>query len=655
LSFNPKVVPLLPLSGSFAAVRCLKVLSLIAFACSIIIQTASSQIHITTNETWQADTVRVEQNIIIDEGASLTINPGTVVYFLDQNFIDVYGELNIHGAEGDSVVMTAIDSTWIPYSSSRLYYGWAGIFAYNNGSVSASYTVFEKLGNSHHSKDGSTMFGVLHNESSMAMAFDHCRFALKRDAQQTSEGCTLEASKAAIIITSSVFRNNTGNGSMISVSKKGSFLISNTTFRNNDIRGFLIAAMDAFFTIEGCRFENNKARALFYGLTREGPSSIEQNTFLNNQGAISIEGIYADIYFRNNIYKNNGGQVYFWLGQNVITGNVFQDNYYADPYDFFLNDYSGIVRTENTVPIILNNSFIDNRATALSLSSTPGFNIGNNLFYNNYPSDTFLPFDPESLNTEGRRFQYNLLKDLFSGPGNRIGNPRLAGEEEFQLAANSPAIDNGSDTFTNYLLPTDLLGNPRIVRQIDIGAVEFPDTYVSLTDIHISDTVVPRVPVGEVAFSLSTESGFEPGVIAYTLVDVNGVNNDYFSFQGNHLVLEKELTTETLLRIKVRATHPSGAWMEKYFDLTNDPVVTGVEHPSTTSGKVYPIPTDKFLYVDESVPRTTYSIFSVSGVKVQSGLAQEAIDVSNLADGVYILQLMAGNKVERIKIHKYSR
>ncbi|NBP71440.1 MAG: hypothetical protein EBU52_22240, partial [Cytophagia bacterium] len=91
------------------------------------------QIHITTHEVWQQDTVKVEQNIIIDEGATLTINPGTVVIFIDKNFIDVYGELNINGNEGDSVIMTSVDSTWIMVNAQKLYYGWGGLYAYNNG------------------------------------------------------------------------------------------------------------------------------------------------------------------------------------------------------------------------------------------------------------------------------------------------------------------------------------------------------------------------------------------------------------------------------------------------------------------------------------------------------------------------------------------
>lgn len=618
------------------------------------------QIHITTHEIWQSDTIKVDQNIIVNEGGTLTISAGTVVLFVDQNFIDVYGELYINGTEGDSVILTAIDSTWIEVNSLKQFYGWGGIYAYNNGIVKAKYAVFEKLGYSHHSKNGNAMFGVLRNESTNALEFEHCRFELKRDSQQTYDGCAIEGNGGDIIIKSSIFKNNTGSGSLVYINNQGSLSISKTTFSNNNIVGYMINAPGAVFSIESSWFANNKTRALLFGITYNGSSFVDRNIFKNNQGAVHLQGVYADIYFRNNHYENNGGQIYFWLGRNVITGNVFLGNYYSDPYDFFGNDYDGIVRIENTElsgPIIVNNSFINNRAFALSLWATNTFNIGNNIFHNNYPLDTSLPVSVEYLNSAGRNFQYNLSNEFVPGPGNQAGNPRLVNAQDgFLLSPNSPAINSGTSSLSGYLLPTDLLGNPRENGQIDIGAVEFQDSYVALTSITISDTVLTATTINQEVARFSTISEFNLTEIRFILSNENGMNNDYFMIDEDKLILKKELTTEKLLRIKVRAEHVSGAWVEDYYYLTVPAVIVGVEKPAENKMLVFPIPTDRLLYIGDFLPGMTYEIFSVTGTNIQSGsLNTSSIDVSGLADGIYILKLFNGNRVDRIKFHKYSQ
>jgi hypothetical protein len=616
------------------------------------------QIHISTNQVWQADTVRVTQNIIIDSGAKLTINSGTVVLFVEGNFIDVYGQLDIKGTAGDSVIMTAPQTSWIIVDSKKKFYGWGGVYAYENGIVNAQYTVFEKLGSLLQYKGENWAEGVLHNEGSKTMTFEHCRFNLKRDPQQSYDGCRIEGNKGMVVIKNCVFKNNIGAGNLIAVNNSATLKILNTTFSNNDIRGYMIDAVVSY-QIEACRFENNKVRALLYAITFNGSSSIEQNTFTNNLGAIRLQGVYSSIYFRNNIYTNNGGQIYFWLGNNIITGNVFLGNYYADPYDFFGNDYEGIVRIENTElsgPVIVNNSFINNLSTALTMYSVLKFDIANNILHNNYPVDVDLRLDPESLNKNGRNILYNFSGQPISGTGNRSGNPRLNDAQKgFIPEANSPAIDKGTSTYSNYLLSSDVLGNPRFNGQIDIGAVESINNYVPLTDIIISDTVVARIAVGQVAARFTTTNQFPLNAIKYTLSNDNGLNNDYFQIEDDKLLLKKELTTETLLRIKVRVDHVSRAWLEEYYYLTVTPVVVRINDPPRSRVNVFPIPAQKFLMVDNVMPGMKYLVLSSSGVKIKSDfLIEEFIDISGLPDGIYILQLIFGNKIDTIKFYKHE-
>lgn len=625
----------------------------------ILVFSAYSQLHISSSQVWDDDTVFVDQNIIVDAGATLTIGAGTVVFFRDRNFIDVYGQLAINGEAGDSVTMTAPDTTWI-VNSGKTFHGWGGIYAYGHGIVNATFTVFEKLGYSHHSKNGYTVVGLLYNESSQAMVFDHCRFAFKRDPQQTYDGSAITGDKATIVVKNSQFRNNIGRGVLMHMENSGTLIVTNTTFINNDLWGFMLNASGASFKIESCRFEGNKTRGLLYGTTFNGSSSVEKNTFINNLGAIHLQGVYSSIFFRNNIYRANGGQIYFWLGSNIITGNVFMDNYYADPYDFFGNDYEGILRIENTEiagPVITNNTFINNRAMALRMWSTNTFSIANNIFHNNYPSDISLSLDSEWMNTGGRTFQHNLLPQLVPGTGNRKGDPRIGeGNDNFTLAANSPGINSGTSVFNDHLLPSDVLGNPRVSGQIDMGAVESVGSYVPLTAINISDTAIAHVGVGGEVASFSTTNAFTSDEITYTLADANGVNNDYFTILGNKLMLAKELTAETLLRIRVRAVHSSGAWLSEYYYLTAEPVVVGTENHALSGTRVFPVPADKFIYIDDQEQWSTYTIISLSGIEVKAGIPEgNRIDISGLSDGLYIIRLSAGNKINSVRFNKQTR
>ncbi|WP_193217737.1 MULTISPECIES: right-handed parallel beta-helix repeat-containing protein [unclassified Imperialibacter] len=621
---------------------------------------ASGQIHIISDEVWEADTVHVNQNLIIDQGVTVTINSGTVVVFDDQNFIDVYGNLFINGSIEDSVKLTAPDTSWVTQGPRKALYGWGGLFAYETGAITAKYTIFEKLGHSHHSHHGYTLVGRLRNESTNAMTFENCRFNLKRDLNQVSEGCSIESSNAGgVVIKKSIFDDNKGAGSLIDVSASDTLIILETEFINNDIFGNLIYSASTSFQIKGSHFENNRVRSLLVGLIYSSSSSFEENIITKNSGAISLTGVSSSIFFRNNLYTHNGGQIYFELGNNIITGNVFFSNHYDDPYDFFPNDYEGIVRielTESSVQIIANNSFIDNNSTAFKMWAVKKYTIVNNIFYNNYPSDGTLPKSEDLQSSDERVFKYNIYSsDIgLGGEGNLNSNPRINEVlDGFSLATNSPAIDKGDSQYAKYLLPLDALGNPRIDGVIDIGAIECDCDYLPLTDINISNYSLGQWEIGREAAYFTTTDPYDPSVVTFSLKEVNGVNNNYFTIDGDRLFLKKALTTESLLRIKIRAEHISGGWLEKYFDLTVESTLTSLGVPQNLGLKIFPNPTHQILYVNNLAPGTKYSILSTSGVKVDSGyLTLGSIDVSELCDGLYILLVTYGNRAEATKFYK---
>jgi len=57
---------------------------------------------------WESSPYIISENIIIQEGATLTIEPGVIVKF-EQNGLTARGVLNAIGEEGDPVIFTSIN------------------------------------------------------------------------------------------------------------------------------------------------------------------------------------------------------------------------------------------------------------------------------------------------------------------------------------------------------------------------------------------------------------------------------------------------------------------------------------------------------------------------------------------------------------------
>jgi len=92
-------------------------------------------------------------------------------------------------------------------------------------------------------------------------------------------------------------------------------------------------------------------------------------------------------------------------------------------------------------------------------------------------------------------------------------------------------------------------------------------------------------------------------------------------------------------------------------DYSNEVVYQGLgqEELDVESLKVYPNPTDELLHISGIRSTVTYTLYSILGAAVKSGSVAEnsaAINVKNLAAGVYLLQLGSSNSVvfKRVEI-----
>jgi len=67
--------------------------------------------NITSDETWSADTVLVEGEVTVDDGVTLTIDPGVYVEFQGHYKLNVQGRLLAIGTVLDSILFTINDTT----------------------------------------------------------------------------------------------------------------------------------------------------------------------------------------------------------------------------------------------------------------------------------------------------------------------------------------------------------------------------------------------------------------------------------------------------------------------------------------------------------------------------------------------------------------
>ncbi len=208
--------------------------------------------------TWDLDTVRIICDIKVNQGATLEINPGTVIEFQDFYRFDVEGGLLAIGEPDKPIVFTVADTTGY-YNNTHP--GWNGLtFIYN----------------------------VLPENDSSRL--DHCIIEYSKN-----RGIIVRASDK-FLISNSIIRYNSNGGLLFQESKCIS--VNNIVYENKTISGG-----------GGYRFSKPKE------------TQIINNTILNNQapngGGIYIEYDISEHIIENTIIggnsaSNKGSQVYLY-------------------------------------------------------------------------------------------------------------------------------------------------------------------------------------------------------------------------------------------------------------------------------------------------------------------------------------------------------
>ncbi|MCP4708276.1 MAG: hypothetical protein GY869_06605, partial [Planctomycetes bacterium] len=90
--------------------------------------------NITTDTTWDADTVLVTCEVTVDDGVTLTIEPGVLVEFQGHYKLNVQGRLLAEGTVADTITFTVADTTGFSDINS-INGGWHGIRFYDTSAT----------------------------------------------------------------------------------------------------------------------------------------------------------------------------------------------------------------------------------------------------------------------------------------------------------------------------------------------------------------------------------------------------------------------------------------------------------------------------------------------------------------------------------------
>ncbi|RRB07611.1 putative Ig domain-containing protein [Larkinella rosea] len=177
------------------------------------------------------------------------------------------------------------------------------------------------------------------------------------------------------------------------------------------------------------------------------------------------------------------------------------------------------ITSGNSSPTLTNCSFQSNSATqggALYNYGSGGSSnptLTNCVFFGNGGSNTIFNADASPTAS------YSLFEtgaSGYSGSNNQtVSVTPFASSTSPELAPNSPAIDAGDPATTSATIgTTDLAGNPRFVRQLDMGALEFQGS-ISLTLV-TSATPNPVCAGTTVALSVTASGGTAPYSYTWT-------------------------------------------------------------------------------------------------------------------------------------------
>ncbi len=331
--------------------------------------------------------------------------------------------------------------------------------------------------------------------------------------------------------------------------------------------------------------------------------------------------IYADrSTFYNNSSSAHGGNITFngsWGGiPNLFSNCLFHHNTAG-------TITGGALFFYNVAPgsIITNCSFVENEAPngAAIGSNGAAVDVYNSIFWG---TSANTQLHESNGNLSILSVENSIVKNGYATGNNiLVSDPVFVDElnNDFTLSTTSPGINAGDTTGISGLITlTDLNGNDRYVGTIDLGCYE---EYCGITNNTTTSTYVQD----DVLYLTVTPSG---SLATYQWLDcddnysvINGLNGNGFSVSQNG--------SYACMITDGCATDTTACVVIDYL---------GMEENAPAELRIYPNPTTNTLHLLNA--KGVASIVDPTGkIVLQSELVNQLLDVSSLANGMYLLQL----------------
>lgn len=390
-------------------------------------------------------TISPDGNIVIPRGITLTLNQGCNLKMKENTKIISLGVLKSLGTIDNIVKISSTDSLsrWkgIWHDDSYLTY-------YNIIDVQDT-NIFYNTEISNSSSDGLNLAGLWEQYT----VIDNCqiknntgRGLYAQTSPMTLINNSFQGNKEGIFIMNpySKIEQNTFDETLIFIGKFGSIEFNRNIVRNNSTLRFRGQELD----FKSFNFKKN----IFHGNEFAVICDLTSGNFINNlfvNNSIAFQSIDSRNILANNTFSNNKIALDFKKGMNVsIVESTIGSGTDTLLNNIIYNNFDNIIIGSSTLPII-DNCIIQNGINGI---------INNTSFdLNQINLDKIIDGDPKFLN-----------------PNSIIGLDTSSYYNfDWNINSNSAALDYLSGDTIGLRLPlTDLNDNPRLNRELDLGAYE---------------------------------------------------------------------------------------------------------------------------------------------------------------------------------------
>jgi hypothetical protein len=413
---------------------------------------------ISNDTTWSSDTVKIYNDIVIENQAMLQIDPGVYVEFQGNYSLTVHGCIRAIGTQYDTINFTISDTTSFG-DTTTLLGGWGSIKLLDN---STDTSVFS------------------HCKFSYGKAIEPGAFINDNLNEENMGGALFVKNYANLVCSNSTFYHNRASwaGGALWVKNCSSVRLLNNTFKGNSVYyygGGAILESCVSALISGNTFIFN--RAIIFNLTEWG-------WFVSGSGGGLRLNINCDALVVNNKFFNN----------HSVNAAFYETTYNCMVYNNIVaNNMGGGMMNghRNAISKYVNNTVVNNMAyshTGCGIICNKHLHMKNNIFWGNdrIPSWPIEPIQVYSFDQNVIDFTNTCNQDVYPGEGNITDNPQFVNPTEgagldydgssadWSLQNSSPCVNTGTpDTTGLNLAEFDIAGNPRLYGiRIYMGAYE---------------------------------------------------------------------------------------------------------------------------------------------------------------------------------------